>query len=245
MGLTPRLINSIGEYSDTRRYFLNDIVSWEGSLFKLIVNEAIQITPTDETYWQPVTGGSYSFESASKQEKYYIIGVPSLTSDVLYCATENAEGTENNAGVYFEGSSGVLYGAAWNDYAEYRETKTPISAGHVVIEQGDGSLALSTKRLQPGANIVSDTYGFIIGGTEKSKTPIAVSGRVLAYPNEKLNKYNPGDAVCSGPNGTVSKMSRREIKKWPERIIGIVSEIPTYSNWNGVSVNNRIWIQVK
>ena len=58
---------------------------------------------------------------------------------------------------------GVLYGAAWNDYAEYRESKEAIKPGHVVCETGKGDLVLSSKRLQPGANIVSDTFGFAIG----------------------------------------------------------------------------------
>ena len=42
-------------------------------------------------------------------------------------------------------------------------------------------------------------------------------------------------------------MTRREIKKYPERIIGVVSEIPTYEVWgqNNVKVNDRIWIKVK
>lgn len=245
--MIPRLINSVADYSNTRRYFLNDIVGWEGALYKLIVEESINNAPNNENYWELVTGGgnSYTFESASKNEKYYLIGVPSLETEIMYCATENPNSVDNTTGIYFEGHSGVLYGAAWNDYAEYRETLTPIAPGFVVIEQGDGTLAISTKRLQAGANIVSDTYGFIIGGTEKNKTPIAVSGRVLAYPHEDRKFYKPGDAVCSGPNGTVSKMSRREIKKWPERIIGTVSEIPTYKEWNKVPVNNRIWIQIR
>lgn len=177
---------------------------------------------------------------------YYITGVQGSGSQLLYRAF-NTVGTENQVGVYFNGVSGVLYGAAWNDYAEYRETKENIEAGRVIIENGDGTLSLSTERLQPGAEIVSDTFGFAIGETSKCKTPVAASGRVLAYPNEDRNSYKPGDAVCAGPNGTVSKMTRREIKKYPERIIGVVSEIPTYEVWgqNDVKVNNRIWIRIK
>jgi hypothetical protein len=70
---------------------------------------------------------------------------------------------------------------------------------------------------------------------------------VLAYPYEQRNHYKPGDAVCAGPNGTVSKMTRREIKKYPERIIGTVSEIPTYETWGeyDTKVNGRIWIRIK
>jgi hypothetical protein len=139
-----------------------------------------------------------------------------------------------------------VYGAVWNDYAEYRST-SKVKPGQCVIETGLGDLIQSTKRLQPGANIVSDTFGFAIGETEQTKTPIAVSGRVLAYPYEDRNSYQAGDPVCSGPNGTISKMTREEVREYPDRIIGTVSEIPDYEVWGtgNVKVNNRIWIKVK
>ena len=137
-------------------------------------------------------------------------------------------------------------GAVFNDYAEYRESlvKEP---GRCVIETGYGDLELSTKRLQLGGNIISDTFGFSIGETNKAETPIAVCGRVLAYPYEDRYKFTAGAAVCSGPNGTVSLMTREEIKEWPDAIIGYVSEIPEYKEWgtNKIQVNNRIWIKLK
>ena len=137
-------------------------------------------------------------------------------------------------------------GAVFNDYAEYRESlvKEP---GRCVIETGYGDLELSTKRLQLGGNIISDTFGFSIGETNKAETPIAVCGRVLAYPYENRYKFTAGAAVCSGPNGTVSLMTREEIKEWPDAIIGYVSEIPEYKEWgtDKIQVNNRIWIKIK
>ena len=150
-----------------------------------------------------------------------------------------------------DGDNGVLVatkvrGAVFNDYAEYRESlvKEP---GRCVIETGYGDLELSTKRLQLGGNIISDTFGFSIGETNKAQTPIAVCGRVLAYPNENRELYKPGAAVCSGPNGTISLMTREEIKEWPEAIVGYVSEIPYYDTWgtNNIKVNGRIWIKIK
>lgn len=143
--------------------------------------------------------------------------------------------------------AGQVYGAVWNDYAEYRQTQKYIQPGYCVIETGKGDLIKSSKRLQPGANIVSDTFGFAIGETEQTKTPLAVSGRVLAYPYEDRDSYQAGDPVCSGPNGTISKMTREEVREYPERIIGTVSEIPNYEVWGtgNVKVNNRIWIKVK
>ena len=150
-----------------------------------------------------------------------------------------------------DGDNGVLVatkvrGAVFNDYAEYRESlvKEP---GRCVIETGYGDLELSTKRLQLGCNIISDTFGFSIGATDKAETPIAVCGRVLAYPYEDRYKFTAGAAVCSGPNGTVSLMTREEIREWPDAIIGYVSEIPEYKEWgtNKIQVNNRIWIKLK
>lgn len=149
---------------------------------------------------------------------------------------------------YGEIHGSKVYGAVYNDYAEFRELKEEIKIpyGRIVIENGDDTLSLSTERLQGGGNICSDTFGFAIGETDKAKMPIAVSGRALAYPNEDRNTYKPGDAVCTGPEGTVSKMTREEIKEYPDRIIGYVSAIPTYDTWgeNNVVVNGRIWIKV-
>jgi hypothetical protein len=148
-------------------------------------------------------------------------------------------------GTYKAGCTCAFYGAVWNDYAEYRETED-VEPGRVVFEKGDDTLAVATKRLIPACSIVSDTYGFAIGETDKCKTPLAMAGRVLAYPLEDRESFKPGDAVCSGPDGTVSKMTDYEKINYPECIIGYVSCVPEYSVWgeNNTLVNNRIWIKV-
>lgn len=140
-----------------------------------------------------------------------------------------------------------LYGAVWNDYAEFREGDT-IEAGRCVIEVGDDTLIISTERLMPGANITSDTFGFAIGETEQAKTPIAVSGRVLAYPYESREEFkkNIGRPICSGPNGTVSIMTDEEYKNKGYCAIGTISAVPDYKEWGTgkVKVNGRVWIKV-
>ena len=140
---------------------------------------------------------------------------------------------------------GCLMGACWNDFAEFRKSDET-EAGRVICENGDGTMSRSYKRLQPGAMIISDTFGLAIGRNE-GNAPVAVAGRVLAYTYEDWWTFEPGEPVCAGPNGTVSKMSRREVRKYPDRIIGTVSELPTYEYWgsNHIDVNNRIWIKLK
>lgn len=141
----------------------------------------------------------------------------------------------------------AVWGAVWNDYAECREADT-IEPGKCVIEVGDDTLTTSTERLMPGANITSDTFGFSIGETEQAKTPIAVSGRVLAYPYESREEFkkNIGRPVCSGPNGTVSIMTDKEYRDKGYCAIGTISAVPDYEEWGTgkVKVNGRVWIKV-
>ena len=170
----------------------------------------------------------------------YLNGGSSSTGNVYFCS-----GPSSNKKAYIT-REGKVYGAVWNDFAEFRKSDE-VEAGRVVCENGDGTLSRSYKRMQPGAMIVSDTFGFAIGETEECKTPVAVAGRVLVFPYEDWWCFDPGQPVCAGPDGTVSMMSRREARKYPDRIIGTVSELPTYEYWgdNKIPVNGRIWIKVK
>ena len=151
--------------------------------------------------------------------------------------------------IYANVTGDSLVGAVWNDYAEYRESDCK-EFGRVLAEKGDDALTKTTKRLQAFAGVSSDTWGFCQGETEKAKTPIAVAGRVLVYTYRNRNEYKPGDCVCAAPNGTVDIMTREEIIKYPDRIVGTVSCVPEYETWGSgdrdpVNVNRRIWIKVR
>ena len=141
----------------------------------------------------------------------------------------------------------AVYGAVWNDYAEYRTQLEIIKPGYCVVSNNSGQVSKTTRRYQACDGIVSDTFGFAIGETDKCKTPLAVAGRVLAYCEGNRYSYQAGDTVCAGPDGKVCKMTREEIQLWPDRIVGIVSEIPEYETWGtgNVKVNGRIWIKIK
>ncbi len=175
--------------------------------------------------------------AAQTSSKIYVTGTPS---------TGTVTGTlEYNANVYISGN--VMYGACWNDYAEYRISDCQ-EPGRVICENGDDTLSLATERLQPAGNVISDTFGFVIGETEQAKTPVAVSGRVLAYPYESREEFkkNIGRPVCSGPNGTVSIMTDKEYRDKGYCAIGTISAVPDYEEWGvgKVKVNGRVWIKV-
>lgn len=148
-----------------------------------------------------------------------------------------------------------IYNAVWNDFAEYRQGETT-EGGRVVCDDNTGIMKITTQRMQPAARIISDTYGFAVGESDNCKTPIGVGGRVLVYPYQDRNNYKVGDSLCAAPGGTVDIMTREEIMLYPDRIIGIVSEIPNYETWENklsgdgaantsIEVKGRIWAYVK
>lgn len=179
----------------------------------------------------------------------YRIGIYG-TGDTSAAGTEVASASiHTKGGIIADGSiyaKGKIYRAVFNDYAEYRQTIN-LSAGHIVIDNDDGSLSCSTSRLQPGAQVISDTFGDAMGWTDTCQTPLAVAGRVLVYPYQPRENYHAGMAVCSAPGGTVDIMTRDEIINYPDCIVGIVSEIPNYEEWgtDNIKVNNRIWVKIK
>ena len=139
---------------------------------------------------------------------------------------------------------GMVTDAMWNDYAEGRNCPYSIEPGMCMVEAGDGKVRPSEDYLETPAGIVSNTHGMFIGSSVPNAKPIAVAGRVLAFVEDK-KCLKIGDALKTAPNGKVAKMTRREMRKHPDKIVGYVSEFPTYENYNDVPVNGRIWVRVK
>ena len=243
----PLTLNATGTWATTVNY-ANSLINL-GTRMNAASSGTLYYLPwfggydgvTSTGYYNTVTMGLYHGVPSNAG---FFIGMSwdGNNADTFYYFNRNGSFTANK-----------VYGAVWNDYAEYRwvlnnpDTDEPIESGRCVAENGNDSMSLTHDRLQAGARIISDTYGMCMGETEKAKTPIAVCGRVLAYPFERKVAFNVGDPVCSGPNGTVSKMSREEAMMYPERIIGTVVSKPTYKEWgpNKIPVKGRIWIQVR
>lgn len=196
-------------------------------------------------------------EEAGKEANYlYLIShSPSNSEDWIGLRIDNPKsGTKTIRPVKYENkdssigkNSGVkIYGAVWNDYAEYRDQYETIEPGYCVCSSDNGKVFKTMEKLAPCDGIVSDTFGFAIGDDDICQTPLAVAGRVLAYCEGDRMDYHAGDTVCASANGKVCKMTREEIREYPDRIVGIVSEIPQYEIWNnGVEVKGRIWVNVK
>lgn len=222
-----------------------------GKILKVVEDEGQNVSAQWVDLASDTTATTYNASHvntviATEAENYYVTGVNAAGEASTLYAANNISGSTNPNGVYFVGNTGVLMGAAWNDYAECREGER-VEPGMCVIEAGDDTLKLSDKYAFGASYIVSDTYGMAIGETDKARIPIAVSGRVLAYTEEGRDLYTDhiGDPVCSGPNGKIMLMDQYDVERYPYAIIGVVSSVPNYQRWNGVEVDGRVWIKVK
>ena len=176
-----------------------------------------------------------------------VTGVTTFTDTTASTSiTTGAVKISGGLGVAGDIYANKVYGAVWNDFAEYRTYKySKPNPGQVVVECGDDTVKLCDHRLSKGAMITSDTAGIVIGQKTKG-IPVAVAGRVLAYTDKPRDNFKVGDTVCSGKGGTISKMHWWEKLLFPDRILGVVSCIPNYVVWGtgDIEVNNRIWIKI-
>lgn len=196
-----------------------------------IINEAGEQLPVNRLTTIDITPDDLSDSDIAK---YYIL-CQSEDDNVVY------KFTLDDAGIYINGR-GIMKGAAWNDYAETRVLEGQALPGQVVCDTGNGTVKLSEENYQACAHIVSDTYGHLIGNKNDDTVPIAVAGRVLISVNEEVKL---GDCICAGPNGIGKKMTRQEIISYPDRIIGVVCEIPKTEYVDSIAVNGRVWVNVK
>ena len=193
---------------------------------------------------------TYSNNNFLKLSGGTVTGVTTFTNTTASTSTTTgAVKISGGLGVAGNIYANKVYGAVWNDYAEYREGPDFILPGEIVCEKGDDTLVLCNEDCAAGCYIVSDTFGFAIGQTKKANLPVAVSGRVLAYTAEDRIIYKDaiGRPVCGTKGGRIRLMTNEEAMQFPWKILGTVSSVPEYKTWGEkeVEVNGRVWIKAR
>lgn len=139
-----------------------------------------------------------------------------------------------------------VFNAVWNDIADFIEVEDEciIEAGKCYYITKDFKHEQTSDYQQKGTlGIASDTYGYGLGKTDgKHQLPIAVGGFVLAYIE---GKPEPGDALCSAPNGKLAVMSDEYRQLYPERIVATYYKPESVEEYHGIQVNGRHWVKVK
>ena len=238
-GTSARISTDVTPFHDGYAYFTTDDSGFYIDSLDNGVQKRHRINPEN------AGGGTLQQVTDSGATTSNAISITNTTASTS--ATTGALTVAGGMGVAGAIYANQVYGAVWNDYAEYRCADTFFKPGNVMCEDENGVLHKSYKRLQKNPHIVSDTYGFVLGQTEKTNCPIALTGRVLAIPDRNRDAFRVGDVVCAGIGGTVSRMRWWERVFFPDRIVGVVSEIPTEEVWgnSGIEINGRIWINVK
>ena len=145
--------------------------------------------------------------------------IPSNTnSDASYVAVHGASGSETIR-IYTNGnveSSGVIYDAGYNDYAELFNVEGKVEPGDVIMMNCRGGYCKASGECSIlVVGVVSDTYGHVIGGDKdrtleenlKKYVPIAICGRVyvkvvgpVSYGDQLVASEIDGIAkVCKNP----------------------------------------------
>ncbi|RLD64029.1 MAG: hypothetical protein DRJ01_02160 [Bacteroidetes bacterium] len=99
-----------------------------------------------------------------------------------------------------------IYGAVWNDIAEFMYFSEKSNPGDVLIMTEKGVCKSDKKGSRKVIGVHSDTFGYALGSEKKDKkTPVGISGRVYVKIKEPCEI---GDLLISDKNGFAS------VKKW-------------------------------
>jgi hypothetical protein len=130
-----------------------------------------------------------------------------------------------------------VYGAVWNDYAEYFEKGEEVDFGDIVrLDPETGNYVKSTieyDKLVVG--VCSDSYGHLLGGKgdehdEENFIPVGMAGRVGV---KVIGKVEPGDFIVSSPIPGVGMKGELNI---PGTVVGKVLETKTTDEIKRVKV---------
>ena len=164
----------------------------------------------------------------------------------LYAGTTDPSNTDR---LNYDGHLYVtkLFNAVWNDIADFQKINGEKIPGKCYFDTIDGA-EICTERCQKSViGILSDTYGFGVGGSERPDNgPFAIAGWVLAY---VADECEPGDPLTNDEDGNLSKMTEVEKALYPERLIAIYKKPETKTVWGtedtSIEVKGRHWVKVK
>lgn len=168
----------------------------------------------------------------------------------------NAAGTVTNPNV--DAGNGLVltgefkadrvWGAVWNDYADFQLLCDQLIPGKCYYDTKDGAKICSERCQMSVIGIASDTFGQAVGcgANPEREVPIAVAGWVLAYVDQE---YECGTPLTNDQFGNLTAMTKQEKMEYPERIVGIYKRKEMDQFWGPenakITVNGRHWVKIK
>lgn len=130
-----------------------------------------------------------------------------------------------------------VYNAVYNDYAEcFKAAEFETIPKNRIVKIIDDKVYLSTPESSLVIGIVSDSYGFMLHGSEEEiksglKIPVGMSG-TLFVDSEKIpvDNNDVGKFVCSGEDGKARVIPKGEAYKYEGCIVGKIIGIDFVKN---------------
>ncbi len=147
-------------------------------------------------------------------------GVISFTNSTASTSTTTgAVKITGGLGVQGDIYANKVFGAVYNDVAEFMYKAEESEPGHVMIMTEKGVIKSYKRGMRSVVGVHSDSFGYALGSEDmEQKTAIGLIGRVSVFIKEKCKI---GDKLISGKNGETS------VKKWydfKKSVIGIAMQ---------------------
>lgn len=136
------------------------------------------------------------------------------STPTFYRGSLEPDGTERcNYNGYFYATK--MFNAVYNDFAEcftpVEELKYVEAKNRIVQINDDGKIELGTPKSKRVIGIISDNYGYLLGGSEEeinngSKIPVGLAGTLWVDAEDDVVFSNIGDFVCSGNKGLAQRI---------------------------------------
>ena len=178
-----------------------------------------------------VTGGAAVYFTINRDD----------TRGWIFKSSDASDTTGNYASIsgrgYIYGAK--VYGAVYNDIADFIEADEEAEFGYVYCRDSEGKIRKTSKKGQHALGIASDTFGFSMGKIDnKCQIPIALGGWALAY----LDKIYPfGTPLVATKNGKLTKAS---IFTKSYNIVAFFDREEKNEMWHDVEVKGRHWVKV-
>lgn len=200
----------------------NDIITYDSTTNKWVnqtLAEAGIASSThnhDSTYLK-LTGGTIS-------GTMQITGTTAADGKLYAGITAPTNTTRLNYDGYFYATK--VFNAVFNDYAECFETEVNFNdCKNRIVEIKNDKVYISSPESKSVIGVVSDSYGFILYGSEEEiqtgeKVPIGMAGTLMVDSEDVVDEEHMNKFICSGENGKARVIPDGEAYKYEGKIVG-------------------------
>ena len=140
-----------------------------------------------------------------------------------------------------------VYNAIYNDYAEcfYSDGLIYSEVVNRIVEVDfDGKLSLAKEKSDGVIGIVSDSYGFLLNGSEEeiengSKIPIGLAGTLYVDSEDIVDDKNIHRFVCSGKDGKARVIPKGKAHKYEGCVVGKIIGVNKEKNQYKIIISLR------